>query len=344
MSLNLSLQPANPALEMRNEPQLCYVLVTISAGGNSNEQRSVNWALVADASHSMRIPIVNDEQFRQLARAGKAEEVLVDGVPVWQLTAPIPPEIKKSAPDALGYVERALHSLVEWLNHADRFALVACAEDAVVIVPGADGMDRTVLANGISRLKEINLGSETNLARGIRLGWMELSRGRSMGDTRVERLLLLTDGFTQQPQDCIELARQAAAEGVTISTMGLGGDFQEDLLTTIADISGGSAIFLHSPEDIPTGVEQELHAARSVAIRGVTLKISRAKGVLIRRITRISPTLVHLKPAQITRKITTIYLGDLEQHKPIRLLLEVVVPPAASPPRTSAKHVHLGKL
>ena len=42
-----------------HEQQLCYLLLEIDARG-SNARRPVNWALIADASRSMRIPIVDD--------------------------------------------------------------------------------------------------------------------------------------------------------------------------------------------------------------------------------------------------------------------------------------------
>ena len=76
MSLRLSVFPEPIALAPREEAQLCYALVTVEADANG-AARPVNWALVADASRSMRIPIVSEAQFRELVREGGAQEVLV---------------------------------------------------------------------------------------------------------------------------------------------------------------------------------------------------------------------------------------------------------------------------
>ena len=95
-TLTLNLSPDPLIVGLLGEPQLCYVLLTIRAAGDGGA-RPVNWALVADASRSMRIPIVDEAQFRALMRDGGAQETLVDGVPVWQLSGPVPPEVRAAS-------------------------------------------------------------------------------------------------------------------------------------------------------------------------------------------------------------------------------------------------------
>src|ERR1700710_2296148 len=129
-TLTLQINPSPLALGLLHEPQLCYVLLTVVAQA-AGAGRPVNWALVADASRSMRIPIVDETQFRALLRDGTAQEKLVDGVPVWQLSGPVPADIRAASPSALDFVARALHSIVERLDGQDRFALIACAEEAI---------------------------------------------------------------------------------------------------------------------------------------------------------------------------------------------------------------------
>ncbi len=331
--LTLEITPGQLALTQLPEPQLCYVLLKIlpAAGAGS---AAINWALVADASRSMRIPIVSEEQFRALLRAGAAQETLVDGVPVWQLTGPVPPDVRAEAPSALDFVARALHSVVDRLADRDRFALVACAEEALVLTRSASGADRAALARGIGRLPSLNLGEQTDLARGIELGLSELRRGRD--GQRAERLLLLTDGFTQRPDECLRLAAAAAAEGVAISTIGLGGEFQEDVLTGLADRSFGRAVFLRKPDAIPRAVAAELQAARSLAARGAALRLRPAAGVALRRATRLRPALAILDgmiaPAGGAFELA---LGDIAE--PQLLLLELMASPQPVGPAPLAR-------
>ncbi|HMQ34689.1 MAG TPA: VWA domain-containing protein [Chloroflexaceae bacterium] len=340
MSLLLTLHPAELALAPRAEPQLCYALVTVAAdaGGGATP---VSWAVVADASRSMRIPIVSEEQFRELVRSGGAQEVLVDGVPVWQLTGPVPEEVRAVAPSALDHTARALHSIVERLDRADRLCLVACAEQALLLV-AAGGERRAELVAGVARLRSLRLGEETDLAAGMRVALAELRRGGE----GVRRLVLLTDGFTRDPEDCLALAREAAAQGVSVSTLGLGGEFQDDLLTRMADLSGGRAAYLRRAEQIPAAVAAELDAARGVAARALTLELALPRGAALRYATRISPTLAPLEwePGGPGGRRLTLRLGDLERGAPARLLLEILAPPLPPRPAPGGPRVRLAAL
>jgi Ca-activated chloride channel homolog len=323
-TLTLTHTPNPLVVGLLGEDQLCYALVRISAAGDG-AARPVNWALVADASRSMRIPIVDEAQFRALIREGGAQETLVDGVPVWQLSGPVPPEVRAASRSALDHVARALHSVVERLDAHDRFALIACAEEAVLLARSASGAQRAELARGIGRLASLNLGEQTDLAYGIDLGLNELRRGRD--SQRVERLLLLTDGFTQRPDACLALAKAAAAEGVAISTIGLGGEFQEEVLTDLADRSGGRALFLHKPDDIPRTVAAELDMARAAVARAVSLRVAPAAAA-VRRVTRIRPDLATLYEGVAGEEPPDLPLGDVVGGAQIILLLELLAPPA----------------
>lgn len=350
MSLALRLQPETLALAQHAAPQVAYVLLTLAIRGTPPTARAVNWALVADASRSMRIPIISDAQFRRLVRSGGAQEVLVDGVPVWQFSTPLPPELDTSAPNALDYIANALQSVVEYLHHADYVALVACAERATVVVPATPGSQRSQVIQQMERLRRLDLGDETDLAAGLRLGLHELLRVQQPDDGRVGRLVLLTDGFTQDAEACMQLARQAAAAGVAISTLGLGGDFQESLLTALADVNGGRAVFLHEAADIPQVVAQELAATRAVTAHSVALTVAPTPGVQLRHVTRIWPTLTVLEPQPVAgtsrqrSPVQTIHLGDMAAESPLHLLLELLVPAAPPVDPGDSRRVRLAQL
>jgi hypothetical protein len=320
-TLTLAAHPQPPELALHAEPQVCYLLLRVAAHGPANT-RPVSWALVADASRSMRIPIVDEERFRELVRSGGAQETLVDGVPVWQLGNALPAAVRAAAPTPLEYVARALHTIVEQLDGEDRFAMVACAERALLLAPGATGAERAILARAIGRLPGLNLGERTDLTAGLALALAELRAGRT--GRRAEQIVLLTDGFTERPAACLELAAEAAAERVAVSTLGLGGEFEETLLTELADRTGGRALFLADPAEVPRAVAAEFGAARSTAAAGVAIRVAGAPGVEIRRVTRIRPALAVLHEGNHTAEVA---LGDLPAGGEVRLLLELLAPP-----------------
>ncbi|NJK80934.1 MAG: VWA domain-containing protein [Chloroflexaceae bacterium] len=343
--LQMQLNPAEPQLAVRSTPQVCYILVTFTwQGPTPADPRPVNWALVADASRSMRIPIIHEDEFRELVKAGGAHEVLVDGVPVWQFHAQVPPDVANRFPSALDYVTQALHSVAEHLYHADRLTLVVCAEQAHVLVPALSGAERGRLLEALAQMKQVDMGDATNLHEGLRLGLETLRSGHDAA--RVARLVLLTDGFTQHPEACLVLARQAAEQGIAVSTLGVGGDFQERLLTALADAGGGRAVLLHNAEEIPDAVASELAAARAVDLHSLALTVTLSSNVTIRSVTRVSPTLAALEPLPTTGRSNSqsFALGDMERGAPMQLLLEVVAPSAPTAVPGEDRRIRLARL
>lgn len=330
MTLHLQTQPAMLSLAPRSDPQICYLLVQVQASPAAPTTLPLSCAVVADASRSMRIPIISEEQFRQLVRSDVAQEVLVDGLPVWQFNRPVPAHIARSAPSALGYIAQALLQVLGHFQPQDSLALVACAERAEVLAPAttASAANLAQLRQQINRLRDVDLGKETDLSVGLQLAIQELHRAQTPDAQHVRRLLLLTDGFTQNPGSVITLVQQAVKQGIAVSTLGWGSDFQEDLLIALADMSGGRALFLRKADDIPTAVAHELAQARAVTARAVTLSISLSAGVELRGAASINPALALLEPLT-TPGQALLHLGDLGQHTPVSLLLEFQVQPTA---------------
>jgi Ca-activated chloride channel family protein len=69
---------------------------------------------------------------------------------------------------------------------------------------------------------------------------------------------LLTDGLTLDEDECRALALRARQAGIGLSTVGLGAEFNEELLITLAETNGGHAYFARSPHQVPGIFDQEL--------------------------------------------------------------------------------------
>lgn len=67
---------------------------------------------------------------------------------------------------------------------------------------------------------------------------------------RIKHVILLTDGQTQE-QGITELVQAMRAEGITVSTVGLGGDVNRALLQEAASLGGGRSYFTQDPHHIP---------------------------------------------------------------------------------------------
>jgi len=326
MLLQIRCTPEPIVLPVLKQPQIAYLHLTVAATGYGG--LPLHLAIVADASRSMRIPIVNEQQFRDLVRQSGAHEVLVDGVPVWQLSNPLSVEQRTLYPSPITYTTHAIHSLIERLAPHDRLALIACASDAIVLAPSIPATRRTELVSALMRLPALRLGETTNLAQGLQLA---LAQFVTTDEDIIRRIILLTDGFTSDTTLCISLAREAAARGITLSTIGLGGAFEEHLLIQLADLSGGRASFVHEASEIPAIIATELDSLRQITAQAITVQLTLPQTVAPRWITRLTPDLTTLTPVSTEhgRKLT-VYLGDLQRGEATQLLCAFLVAPGTA--------------
>jgi len=326
--LTLDIRLSRSTIPTIQGPQLVYVLFDIQpAEGLANVRLPVNLALVVDRSESMCIPILSEELFEELARRGNVREVVVDGVPAWEFRN-VPAELSAQAPRNLDFVKAALRSAVEKLGAQDRFSLVVFARDARVLVGNEPASNRRRLLAAVDQLERLQLGNDTYMARGMALGNKEAAR--ALSPEMVSRMVLLTDGFTADGEECLRQAQQATAAGLTISTVGVGMEFNEELLINIADMSRGNAYFIHDPQEIPAVFAQELSGVQAVGLRNLELKLRLTGGVELRRAHRAKPVIADLGRGVLAGGSTGFPLGDLERDASQVLLLELLVPPRPS--------------
>ncbi len=310
----------NPYIPVTHQRHLVYVLIEVDPGDvQTAPAASLNLGLVVDASRSMSIPILTDAQFQQLRAMGMAKQKVIDGVKVWQFE--VPKGFHIEAPNNMDFTKKALRFMADYIRATDRFSLVAFAEDALLMVSNTLGTRKDKLRQAVDRLDHIDLGDETYMARGMAMGYKQIQAVPTAG-TDLRRMIVLTDGYTKNEQEAYTWARQAKQEGIVVSTMGLGLDFNEELLISLADSSGGEAYFIEDPQEIPGAFRQELASAQSVTWRDLALDLDLPTDVTLRRAYRVRPAIAPLAIAN-----ARIDLGHLEADRPPAALLELVVPP-----------------
>jgi Ca-activated chloride channel family protein len=320
--LNVNAVPA------AGEPRLVYLLLDVRPGERLGAQSApVNHGIVLDISESMRLPVLSQEQFQELARLGHVREVISDGIPVWTFPH-IPDHIRRAAPSNLDAVKQALREAVGHVEPQDRFSLVVFAGRAEVLLHALTGAERNRIPDAVERLDAVRLGDETDMASGVQEGLRELQPGVDQG--MISRMIVLTDGFTRDPERAGALARDARKAGIAVSTVGVGSEFNERLLVSMADESAGNAYLAPEPRDIPPAFARELEAVESITVRHLVASVRLSAGVELRRAHRIRPAISTLRDVPIQDRTATFDLGDLEPDRPPALLLELIVPTRAA--------------
>jgi len=320
--MRLEVQLSTPFLPAQTSVRLVGALVTIADIPAATAP--LRLLVVVDKSESMMLPMVTQEQLEELRRRGVVRQTVRDGVTVWEYSGAPVPELL-NAPRGIDFVKDALRQVVERLSDADEFALIAFASHAQTVIPLSSARQRRTLLRELERLETLQLGQETRLSAGLQEALAQL--GAMPTEGFVNRIVVLTDGFAQDANDCYTVATQASARGVAISTLGLGGQFNDELMTGLADRTGGNAEWVPDPSRIPEAMAQEFERARQVGAPQAQLVLTISQGVEIRCAYRIMPSLTPA-PAQVVGERTiAIQLGDLVAGHWAQVLVELLAPP-----------------
>jgi Ca-activated chloride channel family protein len=175
---------------------------------------------------------------------------------------------------------QAVIHLLNQLGPDDRLALVTYS-NRTQIQSELMAMNSDNRRQLISVVKQIEAGGGTNLGGGLSQGIdMLLS---TPGSGRQRKLVLISDGLANQgitdPGALGRMASTAVESLFSISTVGVGLDFNETLMAAIADQSAGHYHFLEDPRAFAQAFETEFQSTRHVAAADVTIRIPLKPGV-----------------------------------------------------------------
>jgi Ca-activated chloride channel homolog len=234
--------------------------------------------------------------------------------------------------DRMDIVKANITQLFKLLKPQDMISVVAFSDRAEVIIPPSRPSD---LARMESRISMLRTGGGTEIFKGLETGLAQLSTAKGL--RMVRQLILLTDGHTYgDEQPSFDLAKKAAASGISINALGFGHEWNDVFLDRLTSLSGGNTLFVTSPKDLTNFLEQKLRSLTTVYARHINFEYQSGPKVEMRYAFRIHPD---VGPMQIN---TPIALGDLMYGKVLTFLFEFIVP--ASPPGTKRISMAEGRL
>ena len=166
----------------------------------------------------------------------------------------------------------AARALVQALGQDDRLAVVSFASEAMVALPSTP-LTGNARARALDAIERIRPAGGTNLSAAFDLAAPELARGRAAG--RVDKVFLASDGRANEGVvGRAGLLRLCAADlgSATLSTFGVGDDYDEDLMTALAAQAGGRARYIDSPQILPGAFRDELRRAATLVARRVRIR------------------------------------------------------------------------
>jgi Ca-activated chloride channel family protein len=221
-------------------------------------------------------------------------------------------------------VREAVKMVIDRLEPTDYISVVIFDDTAQVIIPSMPANDKPGMKAAIDRIQD---AGGTTMSLGMIQGLGELRRWNI--PNAVNRMILLTDGVTYGDTDrCRQLARDAAASGISIYPLGIGSDWDEGLLDDVGQLSGGMpAEFIRSPENAMMIFEQQIQSAVAVAVRNATLTLRLPTGVTPRKAVKVLPIIRDVDASSLSDRQVVIQLGDLERDTAQSVLVELMIDP-----------------
>jgi Ca-activated chloride channel family protein len=161
------------------------------------------------------------------------------------------------SPERLPLIKSSFRILVDHLRVEDVVSIVVYAGAAGVVLPPTSGADKRTI---VAALDQLQSGGSTAGGEGIELAYKTAQENfNASGNNRV---ILATDGDFNvgitSPGDLEKLIEEKRKSGIFLSTIGVGRDFNDATLETLADKGNGNYSYLDTPKEAEKVFKTEL--------------------------------------------------------------------------------------
>lgn len=220
--------------------------------------------------------------------------------------------------ERLAAAKKGAETALERLGSDDIVSLVSYNHEVDVLAEaGRFGAQRDSLQRSINAL---TASGTTALYAGVKEGGEQVKA--HLSDLKVNRVVLLSDGLANvgpsTPKALGELGRELASKGISVSTIGLGLEYNEDLMQRLAAASDGNHAFVERPSDLAEIFDREFGDALSVAARDIIIQIECKSG--------FTPKRVLGRDADISGSRVTLKLNQLPAANERYVVVELDVP------------------
>jgi Ca-activated chloride channel homolog len=135
------------------------------------------------------------------------------------------------------------------------------------------------------RIRQVGVRGNTAIHAGVLQGAAEVRKFKD--SQRLNRIVLLSDGQAnvgpRRAPEFADLGRALLAEGISVSTIGLGLDYNEDLMLQLARASDGNHAFASAPNDLIKIFDREFNDVLAACAQTVSIDVELNPGLRVVR-------------------------------------------------------------
>ena len=213
----------------------------------------------------------------------------------------------------------AVLNLLSNLSSKDRFALITYSDGVSQVSKLLDVSDAN-RKHMEALIRSVRAGGGTNLGAGLQTGINLLLSASHNGNSG--KVILISDGLANKgitsPQVLGNMAGVAVEKEFAVSTLGVGIDFNEQLMTNIADKGAGNYYYLENPDAFAEVFQKEFFYTQITAVNGVSVHLSLPNGI----------SLINAAgyPITVQNNHAVFHPGDLRSNQTRKLFLTLKVP------------------
>jgi Ca-activated chloride channel family protein len=215
------------------------------------------------------------------------------------------------------HAKQAARMAVGLLNKEDIVSIVSYDNTVNVLVPATKVTDKASIYAAIERMEA---SGGTALFAGVSKGAAEVRK--FLSKDRINRVILLSDGQANvgpsSPTELGSLGASLSKDGMTVTTIGLGTGYNEDLMASLAGYSDGNHAFVKNAKDLAQVFQYEFGDVLSVVAQDVEVIIQCKEG--------IKPLRVLGREASILGQTIKTTMSQLYSEQEKYVMIEVEVP------------------
>jgi Ca-activated chloride channel family protein len=225
--------------------------------------------------------------------------------------------------EKIANLRTAAKQVIDLLDVEDFVSITAFSDRVFKIAPSQEAADADTLKSLIDTIRD---GGGTAMSGGMRQGMRELEK--QLSPDRLNRMLLLTDGQTFGDEDeCRALGAEMGSKGIVIQALGLGEDWNEELLDEVAEASGGNADFIEQADQITGFFEEAVQRMQAAVVQNAELILRLVNGIVPRQVWRVTPLIENLGYQPLSDRDVQVDLGEVDVDEGVALLVELLVSP-----------------
>lgn len=211
-------------------------------------------------------------------------------------------------------VKLAAHQIIDQLSETDYLSLVTFSDRADPLILSENLTDKGALK---SLVNTMTANGGTEIYQGLSMAMKAVKP--QLSKDRVNHIILLTDGETyDDKQLSLDLADDAVQQGIGISAMGIGTEWNDIFLDEIAAKTGGHSAYINSPGAVVRFLNERVRSLGSTFAERVMLTIAPDPDITLESVFKLVPN-----PQPLEDLKQPIQLGALEYRRSIRLLVQL---------------------